>query len=415
MSVRPTLPPPSGSWPRRRIDAVLAAGLAHHQALVPAAAAPATEPIQANVGGFFNGSSKARKSSRSGKYAKKRRSAASKAAAKARTKAKKLAKKRKKAAKARAKKLKAEKAKLKAKKKAAQKKREEAQSRRKEKGAADARDEAEEAALEEEMEQRAEAEAEAELERMRQEFKVEQDEYKRDKAEIALLKAEAEAESGYDEDDEDVPNPYTVLFASLLRPPFNFTLGYVTYAILRNMIRSDGQYIRLQYTHNHPEEQDFYVFVVQNTDMLSYWIHQISDQERFDAMLELMQRFEPLFNGSSQLAPSFNRPSPARRLCITLHLFLSVIRSTNATFKLPQRMDDAELGSYLDGRRVAFHTVVTQWESLWEWSKGFGDPNDVFNDLGESLPEWFDDKAEPDIPESGSSDDSDYDGLEQWQ
>ena len=203
-----------------------------------------------------------------------------------------------------------------------------------------------------------------------------------------------------------IPNPYGVLFASLLEPPFKFTLGHVTYAILRNIVRSDGQYFSTEDT---DEEQDLYEFVVQNGDMLSYWIHQISDQERFDAILELMWRFEPLFNGSSQLAPPFNQPSPARRLCITLHLFLRAILLNHATFNLPQRMDDSELVVLTDGNReISFDTVGGQWRSLWEWSQGFGDPNDVFNDIP-SLPEWFDDKAEPDIPESGSSDDSDSD------
>jgi len=182
------------------------------------------------------------------------------------------------------------------------------------------------------------------------------------------------------------PNPYEVLFASLLEPPFKFTLGHVTYAILRNSVRSDGQYISTENTVG-----TLPGFVMQNRDMLNYWNDDMSDQERLDAILELMWRFEPLFNGSSQFSPSYYRPSPARRLCITLHLFLSAIRDIHATFKkhYGPPVFGNDVRTTVDGRQ-SMPAAVAQWRSLLDWSQGFEDPNDVFNDIL-SLPEWFDD------------------------
>jgi len=173
-----------------------------------------------------------------------------------------------------------------------------------------------------------------------------------------------------------IPKPYEVLFASLLEPPFNFTLGYVTYAILRNSVRL---YTSLYSAGDQPR---FFTFVaLLHKDMFNYWVGDIPGKERVDALLELMWRFEPLFNEARDEHETGGpwsrvRHSPARGLCIPLHLFLSAINS-NA---------HEELNTAIGARKRG----TLSWRSLRDWSQGFEGANDVFK-WHLSVPEWFDD------------------------
>jgi len=158
------------------------------------------------------------------------------------------------------------------------------------------------------------------------------------------------------------PNPYKVLFASLLQDPFKFTLGDVTYAILRDSVET----YRMREAALVPAAR-INTFVAQNTDMLNYWMGDIPGKLRFDALLELMQRFESTFNGIRGFLH-------IRGLCIPLHFFISTI-SPNAIKELNEATKPVE-------------PVARQWRSLLDWSQGFADPDDVFTNR-RSLPEWF--------------------------